>query len=186
MTAYRSSGVPSCKICAVAVPEGTGLLSSAGDWVCRSCFYAEQQRGLDGRAQASLERMTQSAGGVHALSNAGQDGRQVDARARVTRRCARCSAPSVGVEEITVHFRSGLPIGRTYRHRCSACGRGFSTQSPFRILLETGSASLLILVGLLGLTGSSGRWLAVVGLLGLAVLARTVWGATQLVRNPPV
>jgi len=113
MTAYRSSSVPTCTVCAAAVPEGTGFLSPAGECVCRSCFYADQQRGLDARAQASLERMTQSPGGVSALSHAGQDARQVDARARITRRCAQCGAPSVGVERVTVHFTNGVPRGMT-------------------------------------------------------------------------
>jgi hypothetical protein len=169
------------------IPAGTGFLSTNGDEVCRSCFYAEQQRAADGRADASLANMAQTSQGVQSLIDADQDMRRVDGRARATRRCARCGEPTVRVVHVTFHFRGAMPLGRTYRHRCAACSREMVTESPWRSIVEGLAAGSMIVVGGVGAAPSAwGLVWAALGLGGAALLGRTVWRVAQLVRHPRI
>jgi hypothetical protein len=66
----------------------------------------------------------------------GQPTTNDDPRATSVRRCGKCKADAVTCVHVTVHYTNGLPMGRTYQHRCQKCSRTFSTISAWRTITE--------------------------------------------------
>lgn len=114
-----------------------------------------------------------------------------DRRTREVRRCARCGQSAVRCIQVTQHtYRGVLPAGRTYDHRCDACGATFQTLSLYRLVRDTFFALLSIPLGLLAVyAGLSRAWwyFAVGGLMIVFGLAWLFWTARALIaqiRNP--
>lgn len=128
------------------------------------------------------------------------------------RTCARCRAPAVRVAHVIQHYNRGLPMGKSYQHRCEACGVQFETLSGWKSLTD-GFFALLVMVGGLVILGGGlpaiyyavsspipvaalgglgwGTWGAVGGgslvlLLGMVWLVSVGWQNAALFRNPPV
>lgn len=70
-----------------------------------------------------------------------------DQRCREVRRCAKCSAPAVTVVHVTQHYSRGLPSGRTYAHRCSACNVTFDSISVWRAMVQFFGAAVIVSIG---------------------------------------
>jgi hypothetical protein len=73
------------------------------------------------------------------------------------RRCRRCQQGTVAVVQTTQHLLNHLlPIGRTYRHRCQACGAEMVTESVGRTLFlgaVSGGVLTFALPLAIGMTG---------------------------------
>jgi hypothetical protein len=63
------------------------------------------------------------------------------------RRCGGCGENAAYCNHFTVHSVSGIPTGTTYDLRCSACGRMFSINSPWRTIYELIIGVLLAAIG---------------------------------------
>ena len=115
-----------------------------------------------------------------------------DGRVREVRRCAKCSAPQVTVVHVTQHYSRGLPMGRSYDHRCGGCNTTFASLSHYRAFTQLAFAAMvacfgfsmvMVMVsaifqyGLSEITNMSGQgWGYTLG--GLAIFgAGLAWGA---------
>ncbi len=141
---------------------------------------------LDARAQVERQKLTHSAEGVDALD----DVRKVDARAREIRRCAKCGDPGVRVEHVTFHFGQrgwSLPRGRTYRHRCSACGVSFHTESALRMACAGGLGLFLLAIWSKIGAGHYTHWVSLLTFFaGASMVGFTAWRVVARLRNPLV
>ncbi|MCA9606591.1 MAG: hypothetical protein KC619_13390 [Myxococcales bacterium] len=117
-----------------------------------------------------------------------------DQRANETRKCAGCGQPAVRVYHVTRHYVNSIPAGRTYEHRCHACGVQFRTISTWRAIREAFFVMLMVPIGLVmlgvGAMDLSDHWWAIlVGLLFVGVAGLISWSTgkalLQLSKNPP-
>lgn len=116
-----------------------------------------------------------------------------DPLATSTRRCGGCGQPAVRCFHVTHHYYKGIPSGRTYEHRCEACGVTFETLSSWRIVTEILSALLLVPMGIFMTFAalaniSSSWWLALIGLVmggaGVWIGVSAVKAVLAETRNP--
>lgn len=77
----------------------------------------------------------------------GQPSTADDPRATTLRRCGKCGADAVTCYHVTFHYVNGIPAGRTYEHKCQACGRLFTTISLWRLIRDGFAAGLITLIG---------------------------------------
>jgi hypothetical protein len=70
-----------------------------------------------------------------------------DGRVREIRRCGKCTAPQLTVVHVTQHYNRGLPVGRTYVHRCGACNTSFDSISLWRAIVFYLSAGFVASIG---------------------------------------
>src|SRR5260221_8899225 len=70
-----------------------------------------------------------------------------DPRCREIRRCGKCTAPSITVVHVIQHYNRGLPMGRTYTHRCGACNTTFDSISWWRAISSVGFAGMITVFG---------------------------------------
>lgn len=117
-----------------------------------------------------------------------------DHRANETRKCASCGQAAVRVYHVTRHYVNSIPAGRTYEHRCHACGVQFRTISTWRALREAFFVMLMVPIGLLmlviGAMDLSEHWWALlIALVMLGVSALVTWTTSKallhLSKNPP-
>lgn len=136
----------------------------------------------------------------------------MDERATTLRSCAKCSQPAVRVFHVTQHYNRGLPMGKTYSHRCGNCSAQFDTLSWWKSVTDGGFASMILAGGLFlfGVRGmpplfhavtspapmlalrslDNGTWGSLAGgafvaLLGGLWLLSVGWQNLSLFRNPP-
>jgi len=123
-----------------------------------------------------------------------------------SRRCRRCGKSAECVEATRMAIEGIFPSGSIYAYACSACGNQFKIDSVYRTIV-----SVLYTTPLFGLAGLVG-WVAFVKyhmdpfnptgmkqtdwmvlgvgaamfLVGVVVLALTLWRVAQRFRNPPI
>lgn len=142
----------SCSICARPCEESPQLSPETGAPICRECAANRRVASADvvireGEAQAMRDEGWRLA----------HDRR--DARCTKARRCSKCHAPEVWVQELkpvvstffsNSSFSGSWPYpayaGRTYRHVCARCGHTFVSDSTWlaisRIAASAATAGL--------------------------------------------
>ena len=67
----------------------------------------------------------------------------MDDRVTTMRRCAKCTQPNVRVHHVTQHYSRGIPMGKTYSHRCGGCNAEFETLSLWKSMSDAFFALLV-------------------------------------------